>query len=89
MTQGTGGCFHAGDVARFGGVLVEHTVRFPKFSQALNWEKAPFRQHLEKYGCSMAFAQHEAITICCFWLLGVNSEFLPIERYEQLNDGEA
>ena len=33
---GSSGCFHAGDVARFGGVLVEDTSRFAKFSQVLN-----------------------------------------------------
>ena len=46
-------------------------------------------QHLEQHGCSMAFAKHEAITIWCFWLLGVNAELLPIERCKQVNAGKA
>ena len=89
MAEGACGRLDAGDVARLGGVFMEHAAGLAEILKPLQRKEASFRQHLKQDRRPMTFAEQEAIAIWILGIGGIDVQLLPVERHQQLHAGEA
>jgi hypothetical protein len=67
MAEGARGGFEAGDVARLGGVFVEHASGLTEIRQPLQRKEAALGQNLKQDRRPMALAEQKPIAIGILW----------------------